>query len=151
LSTSPISKLRAANDKRRQAKRNSLADKLTVEAKVLADLKIEKAAAESERRMVEADLGLVKYLATLFGQSTMWCCGGSSSLWRCSWIPPRCSCYWRRQRANSGLLRRCTVAVGQNDSGSVKGLARLPRLPSEGCDAFHWSSRFARGHDRYKQ
>ena len=65
LSTSPISKLRAANDERRQAKRNSLADKLTVEAKILADLKIEKAAVESERRVVEADLGPLRYLATL--------------------------------------------------------------------------------------
>src|SRR5258708_35351667 len=64
LSTSPISKLRAANDERRQAKRNSLADKLTAEAKILADLKIEKAAVEGERRKVEADLGQVKYLAT---------------------------------------------------------------------------------------
>jgi len=33
LSTSPISKLRVADDERRLAKRNSLADKLTVEAK----------------------------------------------------------------------------------------------------------------------
>ncbi len=33
-------KLRAADDERRQAKRNRLADKLTVEAKALADLKI---------------------------------------------------------------------------------------------------------------
>ena len=46
LSTSPISKLRAADDERRQAKCNSLADKLTVEAKAIADLKIEKAAVE---------------------------------------------------------------------------------------------------------
>jgi hypothetical protein len=38
LSTSPISKLRAANDERRQAERNSLADKLAVEAKALANL-----------------------------------------------------------------------------------------------------------------
>jgi hypothetical protein len=35
LSTSPISKLRAADDERRLAKRNSLTDKLTVEAKTL--------------------------------------------------------------------------------------------------------------------
>jgi len=34
-------KLRATDDERRQAKRTSLVDKLTVEAKVLADLKIE--------------------------------------------------------------------------------------------------------------
>jgi len=43
-------------------------DKLTVEAKVLADLKIEKAAVDGERRKVEADLGPVQYLATLIGQ-----------------------------------------------------------------------------------
>jgi hypothetical protein len=42
LSTSPISKLRAADDERRQAKRKSLPDKLPVEAKVLANLKIER-------------------------------------------------------------------------------------------------------------
>jgi hypothetical protein len=69
LSTSPISKLRAAEDERRQAKRNSLADKLTVEEKTLADLKIEKVAVEGEHRKVEADLGPVKYLATLLGQA----------------------------------------------------------------------------------
>ena len=45
----------------------SLADKLTVEAKALADLKIEKAAVEGERRTVVADLGPVCYLATLLG------------------------------------------------------------------------------------
>ena len=66
MSTSPISKLCAASDERRQGKRNSLAGKLTVEAKA-ADLKIEKAAVEGERRTVEADLGPVKYLATLIG------------------------------------------------------------------------------------
>jgi hypothetical protein len=60
-------KLRAADDERRQAKRNTLADKLTVEAKALADLKIEKAAVEGERRTVEADLGPVRYLAALIG------------------------------------------------------------------------------------
>jgi hypothetical protein len=69
LSTSPISKLRAANDERRQAKRNGLADKITVEAKAPADLKIEKAAVEGERRTAEADLGPVRYLATLLGQA----------------------------------------------------------------------------------
>jgi hypothetical protein len=50
LSTSPISKLRAANDERRQTKRNRLADKLAVEAKARADLKIEKATVEGERQ-----------------------------------------------------------------------------------------------------
>jgi hypothetical protein len=33
----------------------------------LADLKVEKAAVEGERRTVEADLGPVRYLATLIG------------------------------------------------------------------------------------
>jgi hypothetical protein len=63
----PISKLRAADEERRQDKRNNLADRLTVETKALADLKIEKAAVEGERRTVEADLGPVRYLATLIG------------------------------------------------------------------------------------
>src|SRR5258708_39341609 len=62
-------KLRAADDERRQAKRNSLADKLTVEAKVLADLKIEKAAVEGERRKVEADLGPVRMRWCEYGRA----------------------------------------------------------------------------------
>ena len=69
LSGSPVSRLGDADDERRQAMRNSLADKLTVEAKGLADLKVEKAAVEGERRKVEADLGPVKYLATLLGRA----------------------------------------------------------------------------------
>ncbi len=63
------------DDERRQAKRSSVADKLTVEAKTLADLKIEKAAVEAERRTVEADLGPVRYLATPLGagdQDVLW-------------------------------------------------------------------------------
>ncbi len=60
-------KLRAADDERRQAKRTSLADKLTVEAKALADLKIEKAKVDGDRKVVEADLGPVRNLATLIG------------------------------------------------------------------------------------
>jgi hypothetical protein len=40
----------------------SLADNFAVEAQALADLRIERAAAESEHRIVEADLGPVKYL-----------------------------------------------------------------------------------------
>jgi len=48
----------------RQAKRNNFADKLTVEARP-SPTKIKKVAAvEGERRMVEADRGPVKYLAT---------------------------------------------------------------------------------------
>jgi hypothetical protein len=69
LGGSPVSRLGDADDERRQAKRNSLADKLTVEAKALADLKVEKAAVEGERSTVEADLGPVKYLGTLLGRA----------------------------------------------------------------------------------
>jgi hypothetical protein len=61
LSASPVSRLGDVDDERRQAKRNSLADKLTVEAKALAGLKIEKAAVESERRTVEADQDVLRY------------------------------------------------------------------------------------------
>jgi hypothetical protein len=64
-----VADLQAPRRGRRQAKPNSLADKLTVEAKVLAGLKIEKAAVEGERRAVEADLGPVRYLAALLGQA----------------------------------------------------------------------------------
>jgi hypothetical protein len=60
-------KFRTADDERRQAKRTSLADKLTVEAKALADLKIEKAKVDGDRKVAEADLGPVRYLATLLG------------------------------------------------------------------------------------
>ncbi len=60
-------KLRAVDDERRQAKRTSLADKLTVEAKALADLKIEKAKVDGDKKVAEADLGPLRYLATLIG------------------------------------------------------------------------------------
>jgi hypothetical protein len=39
----------------------------TGEAKTLAGLQVEKAAVEGERQTVEADLGPVRYLATLLG------------------------------------------------------------------------------------
>jgi hypothetical protein len=63
LSTSPIS----SSAPRTTNQAHIIADKLTVEAKALADLKIEKAAVEGERRKVEAGLGPVRYLATLLG------------------------------------------------------------------------------------
>jgi hypothetical protein len=58
-------KLCTAEEERWQAKRLSLADRLTVETKALADLQIEKAKIDGERRKVEADLGTVRYLASL--------------------------------------------------------------------------------------
>jgi hypothetical protein len=51
----------------RQAKRTSLAVKLTVEAKAFADMKIEKAKIDGERRTAEGDLRPIRYLATLIG------------------------------------------------------------------------------------
>jgi len=61
-------KLRAADDERRQAKRTELAVQYIEEGKALATLKVEKAGIDGERRTVEADLGPVKYRATLLGQ-----------------------------------------------------------------------------------
>ena len=53
-------------DEQRKA-RGDLAGQRIREAKTLADLKVEKANVDGERRIVEADLGPVKYLATLVG------------------------------------------------------------------------------------
>src|SRR5215468_10341559 len=53
-------------DEQRKA-RADLAGQRIREAKTLADLKVEKANVDGERRIVEADLGPVKYLATLVG------------------------------------------------------------------------------------
>src|SRR5215831_19530402 len=53
-------------DEQRKA-RGDLAGQRIREAKTLADLKVEKANIDGERRIVEADLGPVKYLAILVG------------------------------------------------------------------------------------
>src|SRR5215468_4660665 len=53
-------------DEQRKA-RGDLVGQRIREAKTLADLKVEKANVDGERRIVEADLGPVKYLATLVG------------------------------------------------------------------------------------
>lgn len=47
--------------------RGELAAERVRQGKVLADLQVEKAGIEGERRKVEADLGPVRYLATLLG------------------------------------------------------------------------------------
>jgi hypothetical protein len=47
--------------------RAELAAQRTSEAKTLAELQVQKASIDGERRMVEADLGPVRYLATLLG------------------------------------------------------------------------------------
>jgi hypothetical protein len=66
----------AANHERRQTKCNGLADTL-IEANPVAELEIEKAAAEGKRRAF--DLGPVRYLAS-HPPSIKRCCGALSSV-----------------------------------------------------------------------
>jgi hypothetical protein len=87
-----IFKVRTGDDERRQTKRNNIADMLMVEVEALADRKIERAAVESERHIVEADLGPVRDLATLTAAD-------DETLLRCSFViavpvdrPPLFSC-----------------------------------------------------------
>jgi hypothetical protein len=56
-----------ANEQRKN--RADLVASRTTEARALAGLKVEKAAVDGERKAVEADLGPVRYLATLVGTS----------------------------------------------------------------------------------
>jgi hypothetical protein len=49
--------------------RAELAASRTKEAKALADLQVAKAAVDGERKTAEADLGPVRYLATLLGST----------------------------------------------------------------------------------
>jgi hypothetical protein len=53
-------------DEQRKA-RADLAGQRIREAKTLADLKVEKAGIDGQRKVAEADLGPVRYLATLIG------------------------------------------------------------------------------------
>jgi hypothetical protein len=53
-------------DEQRKA-RADLAGQRIREAKTLADLKVEKATIDGERRVIEVDLGPVRYLSTLLG------------------------------------------------------------------------------------
>jgi hypothetical protein len=57
--------MKLAEDQRRT--RAELVAQRTNEAKALATLQVEKAAVDGERRKVEADLGPVRYLATMLG------------------------------------------------------------------------------------
>jgi hypothetical protein len=59
--------MRLADDQRKT--RADLAGKRITEAKALAALQVEKSAIEGERAKVEADLGPVRYLATLLGST----------------------------------------------------------------------------------
>jgi hypothetical protein len=59
------SAMKLADEQRRN--RTDLAAERVREGKVLAGLQVEKTSVEGERKMVEADLGPVRYLATLIG------------------------------------------------------------------------------------
>lgn len=56
----------ALADQRHKA-RSDLATARVTEAKKLADLEVQKAAVDGERKAVEADLGPVRYLSVLLG------------------------------------------------------------------------------------
>jgi len=82
--------MRILEDQRKA--RADLAGKRATEARALAVLQVEKASIEGERAKVAADLGPVRYLATLLGSTDEEPCAGSFSPWRSCLIPPRCSC-----------------------------------------------------------
>jgi len=56
----------ALADQQRKTRADLVAQR-TAEAKALAGLQVEKASIDGERRVAEADLGPVRYLATLIG------------------------------------------------------------------------------------
>ncbi len=87
MSTSSISKLRSADDDRRQTKRNSLADKLTVEANTLADLKVEKAKFDGDKKVVEAELARSAIWRRCLAPTTRRSSDGSFSSWHYCWYP----------------------------------------------------------------
>jgi hypothetical protein len=61
------SAMRLADDQRKT--RTDLVARRSNEAKALATLKVEKATVDGEHRKIEADLGPVRYLATLLGSA----------------------------------------------------------------------------------
>jgi hypothetical protein len=69
--------MQLAADQRRN--RAELAIQRDQANKVLAELKIEKAKIEGERKVAEADLGPIRYLATLLGAPAIRTCSGGSS------------------------------------------------------------------------
>jgi hypothetical protein len=77
----------------------------------MADLKVEKATVESERRTVEADLGACAIWRSCWAPRTMTCSGISSSLSRCSRTRPPCSCSWQRRGHAHKRKRACREAV----------------------------------------
>ena len=61
----PLWQMKLAEEQRKA--RADLAGQRIREAKTLADLKVEKAGIDGQRKVAEADLGPVRYLATLIG------------------------------------------------------------------------------------
>jgi hypothetical protein len=93
----------AADQKRNRAE---LVTERVRQSKVLADLQVEKASAEGQRRVAEADLGPVRYLATLLGADDQDVLRYFILVVAYCSIRPRCSSYWPPFDANPGLLHR---------------------------------------------
>jgi hypothetical protein len=94
------------------------------EGKTLAALQVEKVALDGERRMIEADLGPVRYLATLLGA------GDQDVLrwfilvvWRCCSIRRPCCCSWQRlsRLLRSGQRIKAVIASLQCFAGAWHG------------------------------
>ncbi len=83
-----------ANDQRHN--RSELEVNRQAAGKVLVDLKVEKARVEGDRKTVEADLGPVKYLATLLGTDSESALRVFILSWRCCWIRSQCCYCWRQ-------------------------------------------------------
>ena len=83
-----------ANDQRHN--RSELEVNRQAAGKVLVDLKVEKARIEGDRKTVEADLGPVKYLATLLGTDSESALRVFILSWRCCWIRSQCCYCWRQ-------------------------------------------------------
>jgi hypothetical protein len=95
------------------ANRAELAAQRDPANKALAELKIEKAKVQGDKKVAEADLGPVRYLATLLGAGNQTCSRISSSWFRCCSIRRRCCCCSRRRgddrsRPSRPSWRRCS-------------------------------------------
>jgi hypothetical protein len=86
----------------------------------MADLQTERAKIDGERKMVEAELGPIRYLTTLIGAATRTSC--ASSIWssRCCSIP-RLPATTDRYTAmtDPGLILGCHMAIMRTELGYV--------------------------------
>jgi hypothetical protein len=91
----------ALADQQRKTRADLVAQQAS-EAKTLAELQVPGASIDGERRVVEADLGPVRYLATLLGAGDQDVLRWFILAWRyCSIRPPCSCCSPRRPRADS--------------------------------------------------